>query len=171
VARSARIKTLADDRRRLEEENVRYREHLEEEVERRGHALRESEERHRAVVENAVEGIVVVQDDLIRFANPSAAALCGYPLDVLLRTPFLQAVHPKDAAIIEERYASRLRGEPVPDVYTFRIRRGDGEWRCFELRPVSFEWDGRPATSTSARRTEGRRRVRDGNKKARAEVR
>ncbi len=146
VARSARVKQLTDERRRLEEENVRYREHLEEEVERRGHALRESEERHRAVVENAVEGIVVVQDGLVRFANPSAAALAGYPADVLLNTPFVRAVHPHDAAGVEERYARRLRGEPVDDVYTFRMRRGDGQWRCLELRPVAFTWDGRPAT-------------------------
>jgi putative nucleotidyltransferase with HDIG domain len=26
------------------------------------------------------------------------------------------------------------------------MRRGDGEWRCLELRPVAFTWDGRPAT-------------------------
>jgi PAS domain S-box-containing protein len=146
VARSARVKELADDRRRLEIENLRYREHLEEEVDRRGHALRESEERHRAVVENAVEGIVVVQDGLIRFANPSAVALSGYPHDVLLRMPFLQAVHPHDAEAIREWHAQRLCGESVPDVYTFRMRRGDGEWRCLELRPVAFAWDGRPAT-------------------------
>jgi PAS domain S-box-containing protein/putative nucleotidyltransferase with HDIG domain len=146
VARSTRIKELADDRRRLELENVRYREHLEEEVDRRGHALRESEERHRAVVENAVEGILVVQDGLIRFANPSAVTLCGYPHDVLLQTPFVQVLHPKDASVIEKRHARRLQGDDVPTVYTFRMSRGDGEIRCLELRPVRFEWDGRPAT-------------------------
>ena len=147
VARSARVKELADDRRRLEIENLRYREHLEEEVDRRGHALRESEERHRAVVENAVEGILVVQDGLIRFANPSAVALCGYPHEVLLRTPFVEVLHPKDASVIvEEHHARRLEGNDAPAVYTFRMRRGDGEWRCLELRPVRLEWDGRPAT-------------------------
>jgi DNA-binding NtrC family response regulator len=41
VARSTRIKELADDRRRLELENVRYREHLEEEVDRRARPPRE----------------------------------------------------------------------------------------------------------------------------------
>jgi PAS domain S-box-containing protein/putative nucleotidyltransferase with HDIG domain len=146
VARSARVKELADDRRRLEIENLRYRDHLEGELDRRGHALRESEERHRAVVENAVEGILVVQDGLIRFANPSAVALCGYPHEVLLRTPFVQVIHPEVASAIEERHARRLEGGDVPDIYSVRMRRGDGGWRCLELRPVRFEWDGRPAT-------------------------
>ncbi|MEI6171521.1 MAG: HD domain-containing phosphohydrolase, partial [bacterium] len=101
---------------------------------------------HRAVVENAVEGILVVQDGLIRFANPSAVALCGYPHEVLLRTPFVQVIHPEVASAIEERHARRLEGDDVPDVYSVRMRRGDGGWRCLELHPVRFEWDGRPAT-------------------------
>jgi PAS domain S-box-containing protein/putative nucleotidyltransferase with HDIG domain len=146
VARSARVKELVDDRRRLEIENLRYREHLEEEVDRRGRALRESEERHRAVVENSVEGILVVQGGLICFANPSAAALCGYTLDVLLQTPFVQVLHPKDASVMEERHALRLQENAVLNVHSLRLRRGDGGMRWVELRPVSFEWDGRPAT-------------------------
>ena len=90
------MKRLIDDRARLEEENARYREHLEGEIRLRGLALRESEERHRAVVENAVEGILVVQDGVIRFANPSAAALCGYSHDVLVQMKALEIVHPDD---------------------------------------------------------------------------
>jgi PAS domain S-box-containing protein/putative nucleotidyltransferase with HDIG domain len=172
VARSARVKQLTDDRRRLEIENLRYREHLEEEIKRRGHALRESEERHRAVVENAVEGIVVVQDGFIRFANPSAVALCGYAHEVLLQTPFVQAIHPEDASLIEARHALHLRRDDVPDVYSFRMRRGDGEMRWVELRPVRLEWDGRPATlnfvrdvteerAARAREEERQRRIRE----------
>ncbi len=161
VARSARAKALADDRQRLEAENLRYREHLEEEVDRRGRALRESEERHRAVVENAVEGIVVVQDGIIRFANPSAISLFGYPHDVLLRTPFLKAVHPEDQSMVEERHARRLGGADVPDVYSFRFARGDGETRWVELRPVRFEWDGRPATLNFLRDVTAERRARE----------
>ncbi len=146
VTRSARIKELADDRRRLEIENLRYREHLEEEVDRRGRALRESEERHRAVVENAVEGIVVVQDGVIRFANPSAVALCGYPHDVLLRTPAIDVIHPEDRAAVEARSRGQRAGEEAPTVSAYRFVRQDGQIRRFELRPVRFEWDGRPAT-------------------------
>ncbi|MEI6171524.1 MAG: HD domain-containing phosphohydrolase, partial [bacterium] len=101
---------------------------------------------HRAVVENAVEGILVVQDGLIRFANPSAVALCGYPHEVLLRTPFVQVIDPEVASAIEERHARRLEGDDVPDVYSGRMRREDGGSRCLELRPVRFEWDGRTAT-------------------------
>ncbi len=145
VARCARVKQLADDRRRLEEENRTYREHLEEEVERRGRALRESEERHRAVVENAVEGIVVVQGGLVRFANQSAFRLCGYAPDALLDAPLRERVLPEDRARFEEERVDG-EGDDAHLVRRVRFERGDGQVRWLEFRPVRFEWDGAPAT-------------------------
>jgi len=171
VARSARVKQLTDDRRRLEIENLRYREHLEEEIERRGHALRESEERHRAVVENAVEGIAVIQDGVICLANPSVVALCGYPRDVLVGSRALEVVHPDDREALQARSMAQLAGEAAPDVSTFRFVTKDAQVRWVELRPVRLEWDGRPATlnfvrdvteerAARAREEERQRRIR-----------
>jgi PAS domain S-box-containing protein/putative nucleotidyltransferase with HDIG domain len=145
VARSARVKELADDRRRLEIENLRYRDHLEGELDRRGHALRESEERHRAVVDNAVEGIAVIQDGVICFANPSVAALCGYPRDVLVGSRALEIVHPDDREALQGRSMAQFAGEAAPDVSTFRFVTKDARVRWVELRPVRLEWGGRPA--------------------------
>ncbi|MEW5826031.1 MAG: HD domain-containing phosphohydrolase [Candidatus Bipolaricaulota bacterium] len=146
VLRAARAKTLIDERRRLEAENEQYREHLEEEVERKTRALQESEERHRAVIENAVEAILVAQDGFIRFANPAATLLSGFSLDALMARPFLEMVHPDDRPLIEQRYRERLEGTRPTGPYAFRILRNDGEERWAEVRAVRFEWDGAPAT-------------------------
>ena len=52
-------------------------------------ALRESERRLRAIVENTVEGIVVVDDEArIDTANPAACAITGRPLPALVGTAF-----------------------------------------------------------------------------------
>ena len=51
-------------------------------------ALRESEERYRALVEQAQDGIIVLQDDKIRFANSFVASLSGRTVEELLDTPF-----------------------------------------------------------------------------------
>jgi putative nucleotidyltransferase with HDIG domain len=72
VARAARIKKITDDRRRLEEENARYREHLEEEVERVAGELQASEAEYRALFEDSpvslwvddFSGVREVLDDL-----------------------------------------------------------------------------------------------------------
>ena len=161
VAQAARVKELADGLRQLEEENRRYREHLEEEVTRRGKALRESEERHRAVVENAVEGIVVVQSGEIRFANPSAVALCGFPHDVLVGARAIDLIHPDDRGVLEARTAARLAGEDTSDTTAVRFVRGDGEPRWFEMRPVRLVWDGGPATLNFVRDVTDERAERD----------
>jgi PAS domain S-box-containing protein/putative nucleotidyltransferase with HDIG domain len=145
VSRSAKVKRLVDDRRRLEQENLRYREHLEEEVERRGQALRESEGRHRAVVENAVEGIAVIQDGVICFVNPSVVAMSGYPRDALLGTRALDLVHVDDREALRARTAAQLVAEAAAGVLAVRLMTGQGQTRWVELRPVHFEWNGRPA--------------------------
>ncbi|MBI5894451.1 MAG: PAS domain S-box protein, partial [Desulfobacterales bacterium] len=52
-------------------------------------ALKKSEERYRLLVENANEGILVLQDGLIRFANPRAAAIINRSLEDLIGRPFI----------------------------------------------------------------------------------
>ena len=146
VARSARVKELTDHRRRLEEENLRYRDHLEEEVDRRGRALRESEERHRAVVENSVEGIAVIQDGIVCFANPSVVSMCGYARDVLIGSRAIDVVHPDDREALQARTQAHLAGNDLHGVSTFRFVTEASAVRWVELRPVRLQWDGRPAT-------------------------
>ena len=148
VASAARVKQLYDERRRLEAENERYREHLEEEVSRKTDEVRSSEAKYRAVFENAVETILVVVDGRVRLANPSAARLIGYDLEELASadSPFIEYVHPDDSEWIIGQHARRVRGESAPGVTTFRIVRGDGAVRWVELRAVLISWDGEPAT-------------------------
>ena len=67
VASAARVKALADERARLEAENIRCREHLEAEVAGKKAALLEGEEKHRTAVENAVEAVFVLHDGMVRF--------------------------------------------------------------------------------------------------------
>jgi PAS domain S-box-containing protein len=50
-------------------------------------ARRRAEDRFAAVVGEAVDGVYVVQDERIVYANPRLAALTGYDLDELLAMP------------------------------------------------------------------------------------
>jgi len=67
ITSAARVKALADERARLEAENIRCREHLEAEVAGKKAALLEGEEKHRTAVENAVEAVFVLHDGMVRF--------------------------------------------------------------------------------------------------------
>ncbi|MEN6370297.1 MAG: HD domain-containing phosphohydrolase [Thermotogota bacterium] len=151
VASAARVKEMADDRRRLEEENLRYRSHLEEEVVRTAGELRASEARYRAVVEHATEAIFVAQNGVIPFANAAATTISGYSTHELQTRPFAGLLHPDDRAPVLDAYAGQLEGYQVPDFDEFRIVCADGSVKWLRLRSVLIDWEGRPASLNVAR--------------------
>jgi two-component system NtrC family sensor kinase len=108
-------------------------------------ALEKSEVRYRQLAENAGEAILVVQDNVIKFANPKGAELSGYSIEELASRPFVQFIHPDDIDMVADRYARRLKGEAVPQIYDFRIIRKDGDVRWGELNAVPISWEDRPA--------------------------
>lgn len=136
VTSALRVHKLAVERSRLEEENARYREHLEQEVEKKTAALRASEEKYRAVVDNASEAVFIIQDGVIPFANPSTSRLCGRSAEDLRTAAFVEWIHPDDRQAATDRYTRRLSGEDVSELYEFRIMKPDGEVRAVELRTV-----------------------------------
>jgi PAS domain S-box-containing protein len=108
-------------------------------------ALKKSEERYRQLAENAGEAIFVVQDGVIKFINPKGAELAGYSIQEMVSRPFVQFIHPDDVGLVADRYARRIKGEAVPQIYEFRIVRKDGDSRWAELNAVTASWENGPA--------------------------
>ena len=109
-------------------------------------ALSESEERYRFLLNNVNEAIIVVQDELVKFANPLASQISGYSEEEMISTHFLEFIHPDDRDMILIRHRKRLRGEDVVNRYPFRIKTADGSIKWVELSSVGIEWDAKPAT-------------------------
>jgi PAS domain S-box-containing protein len=109
-------------------------------------ALQESEEKYRSVVENANEGICVLQDGLLKFVNRSLAAVAVSSVDEMTNKPFLDYVHPEDRALIIERESQRLSGAKFEAAYAFRALDKKGRTRLVELNVILITWQGRPAT-------------------------
>jgi two-component system, cell cycle sensor histidine kinase and response regulator CckA len=113
---------------------------------RTAEALSISEERYRLLVENSDQGILVVQDTLIKWVNTKLSEITQYPADELLTRPFIEFIHPDDRAMVFDRHRKRLKGEQVPRKYSFRLVNKPGEVRWVEISAVSSQWEGRPAT-------------------------
>lgn len=145
VTSALRVSEMAIERSRLEEENTRYREHLEEEVAKKTQALRASEEKYRAVVANASEAILIVQDGVIPFANPATVQISGRSEEELSTYPFLEWVHPEDRVLVADQHMRRLQGEDLPQ-YTFRIVRKNGDVVTAEADGVLITWENKPAS-------------------------
>jgi PAS domain S-box-containing protein len=109
-------------------------------------ALRASEEKHRMLVENAAEGIVVIQGSTLRFVNPVVEAISGFKAKDLVGHSFIELVHPEDRALVAEYYHKRMSGEKSPSRYSFRVIDRSGEVRWLDNSVGRISWDGEPAS-------------------------
>ena len=109
-------------------------------------ALRESEEKYRLLVENANELILVAQEGLLRFVNRKVFDFLGYPPEDLLGKPFTDYIHPEDRKKVAERHFKRMKGESLPNVYSFRIIDRSGNTKWIEISAIRIDWQGKPAT-------------------------
>jgi two-component system, cell cycle sensor histidine kinase and response regulator CckA len=108
-------------------------------------ALQASEERYRQLVENANEAIIVIQDNLIKFANPQALQIFGCAAAELTTTPFDTFIHPDDKEATLKRHNEKIKGEDVAPSYIFRLQARDGAVKLIEKSSVIIKWEGRSA--------------------------
>lgn len=108
-------------------------------------ALMESEERYRVLVENAQEGVVVIQDNAPLFINEAMSEITGYsPHDLQERQP-IELVHPQDRDEAIEQMADYIAGKSRDGFGTFRILTKHGETRWITVTVKTIMWGGREA--------------------------
>jgi PAS domain S-box-containing protein len=102
-------------------------------------------EKYRVMVENAAQGIIVLQDGRLQYANARARNFFEKPIEGLTPEALVNMVHPDDRSMLLDRHAQRLRGVEVPAVYPFRMVAADGQVRWVEASVSMMEWEGRSA--------------------------
>lgn len=111
--------------------------------------LHKSEYNYRVLINNVTEGIIVVQNGCIAFANKLIQTLTGFGQEELLGMPFTSPILPDDVPLVVERHRRRLRGENVEQYYQIRLKhRASNVIVCVEISSVLIEWAGAPATLT-----------------------
>ena len=109
--------------------------------------LRQNEEHYRAAVENVADAIVITVGTTRVFVNQAFLTLHG--LNNMSQASGLALDHfivAEDRPMVSDRTLARERGEPVPGLYEYRIRRTNGEVRTVETSAVAITFDGQPAT-------------------------
>ncbi len=86
----------------------------------------ESEENYRNLVENACDGIVIIQDMKITYINPHLAEMIGYSKEHYINRPFAEFIHPDELPKVVDHHKRRLAGEEVPSIYESAIIAKDG---------------------------------------------
>lgn len=118
------------------------------------------EEAYRSLVDQSPQGLSIVQNNRIVFANPAIAEMVGNTREELLALSpeeISTRIHPEDLAANADKMAAVLRGESDQAVYPIRVRHTDGRWRWLEVRGELTEYQGLPALQVSFVDVTGRR--------------
>ncbi|MFA5907680.1 MAG: PAS domain S-box protein [Vicinamibacterales bacterium] len=109
-------------------------------------ALRAAEAKYRALVEQSLVGVYIVQHDRLVYANPKAADILGYTQQELLDMPWAYTVvHEQDRALVVDQL-SRMDATTAANVQlTIRGQRKDGTVMQAEAFCSTTEFAGQPA--------------------------
>lgn len=108
-------------------------------------ALRESETKYSAVVEQATDGVIIIQDGVIKFANNALSLITGYSLSDMINSGFLTYLDPDSQELAARRYKARMSDEKVPSVYEAKVLHKNGTIRDIEISAGLIQYHGRPA--------------------------
>lgn len=98
-----------------------------------------------ALADNAQDGIFIVQNGALVYANQRAGDILGYSNEELLGLNLKNIVHPDEAEQVVDIHQRRIRGEEVPNQYeaTF-VNKHNGKVPV-ELTAAVTSWKGNPA--------------------------
>jgi len=109
--------------------------------------LWESEQKYRALVEQSLFGIVILQDYRIVFANAAAAEIPGFKMEELQNLSLedmMAFIPPENRAASLERLKNRFAGKSEPGNYELRLVRRNGEEFWLNLFFSNIEFQGKP---------------------------
>jgi len=89
---------------------------LETRVAERTTELKESEEKYRNVIERANDGVIIIQDELIKYANPRLEKITGFQLAETINIPFTNFIQPDKLEKNIDLYNRRVAGHDVPAI-------------------------------------------------------
>ena len=125
-------------------------------------ALRESEAKYSALVEQATDGVVIMQDGICCFANNAMTTISGYAVEDLIGTPFTDILLPasKEPTDDETQEHTFVKGViETNQVYEAKLHRKDGTTRDVEVSTGTIQYRGRSAVMGIARDITDRKQV------------
>jgi PAS domain S-box-containing protein len=100
----------------------------------------------RALVEQSLVAIYVIQDGVFRYVNPRVYEVLGHPPGWFdTPRPALEIIHPDDREMVRENLRRRVEGEVAVVHYRLRGQRYDGSTVYLEVHGTRAEIGGLPA--------------------------
>ena len=120
--------------------------------------LTESEQKYSKVVEQSADGIVIIQNFHVVFANKAMCKMCGYTEEEIIGIHLKELVPEEKREFIYRRYKDRVAGLKVPEVYDMIIKKKNGEILDVELSGALLNFRGKAADLVTLRDITERKR-------------
>ena len=134
-------------------------------------ALVESEEKYRTLVEQATDGVIIVQDGVFKFVNTATAKLLGLDTpDELIGKQFIDFITPEFREKVVERHRITMAGKGTPSIYEIAITDVVGHTIPIELNVGIIKYNERPAAIILVRDISERKKAEEELKKAFTEL-
>ena len=114
-------------------------------------ALVESEMKYRTLVEQALDGIIIIQDGSIKFVNPTLLKILNYDEKEMVGTDILRFIYPDDRELFSENLSSFSSSEKVESKLELRTMHKNGEGIYMEILSTPIQYEGRPAILATLR--------------------
>jgi PAS domain S-box-containing protein len=109
-------------------------------------ALRDSEQRYRAIMENAYDLIVEINNQgHCQYVSPNCQAVLGYDSAAILGKSFFDFVHPEERQALVTSFHSHIKSLEKIEVIC-RLQTAQAEWRWFESHIHPFRTSGGTVT-------------------------
>jgi PAS domain S-box-containing protein len=123
--------------------------------------LKRSEARYSTLVEKGNDGIIIIQDGLLKFANTKMLEMSGYTAGEVYDKSFLEFCVTKYRNAVEDRYNRRISGKKAINNYEIEILSKSGNKIPVEINASIIEHEGEPANMAIVRDITDRRRIED----------
>jgi PAS domain S-box-containing protein/putative nucleotidyltransferase with HDIG domain len=105
-------------------------------------ALKESEAKYRNVVELANDGIAIIKDDVVKYANPRLGQLGGRSLEEVIGSPLSDYIYPTELPKVLDRYTRRMAGEEISSSYETILLHKNKSKVYVELNAAAIQFEG-----------------------------
>lgn len=150
------IATQSDIIRNIRED---YMELLKNMLKEKSRELVESEIKYRTLVERSLEGIIIIQEGLIKFVNPTLLKILNYDRREMIGIDILRFLFPDDRELLSESLNKFGDSQQVESTLELRMMHKNGEVIHMEILSTQIQYEGNPAILATLRNITERKKA------------